>query len=385
MRKRFLSAILSLLLLFGLNSADAAEPGDPGFYDVGFAQGIVIEPLLPTGGPAWAEDRDADGDGLEEIFYPGADGLRVTLTGSSAEYGYLLLLREAGGETVFYADQKPGGGPLTFLVRFPLPDRQTELELTVSSDAPDFAPLRVSLAYTPAAAGNEIPVEPEPPEEDPAEPTPGPDPAGEPEEPPAQNETERPWLTCPRDGSCPLTAFADLDPGTWYHDGIHYALARGIMNGYDGGLFSPGNAASRAMLVTILWRMAGSPAADYAMTFGDVDPGAWYAEAIRWAAGEQIVGGYDPETFGPNDPVTREQFAVILWRYIRMMDPGREAPDRPMEFADAGEISDWADEALRWMTAEGILRGTGDNLLAPKETATRAQIATMLMRWDSPA
>ena len=131
------------------------------------------------------------------------------------------------------------------------------------------------------------------------------------------------------------------------------------MNGYDGGLFSPGNAASRAMLVTILWRMEGSPSAGDAMTFRDVDPGAWYAEAIRWAAGVKLVGGYDPETFGPNDPVTREQFAVILWRYIRMKDPGR-----------------------RWMTAEGVLRGTGDNLLAPKETATRAQIATMLMRCD---
>lgn len=381
MRKRILSAALSLLLLLGLNGASAAGSGEPGFYALDAVQGITVEPLLPEGGPARAELADVDGDGLEEAFWPGAEALRVTVADSSEENQYLLLLRESGGGTLFYADQKSGGGPLTFLVRFPLPDRQTELELTVSSDAPGFALLRVSLAYTPAAAGSAEPPEPSP-QEVPAEPTPGPDPAGEPEDPPAQGETERPWLTCTRDGRCPLTAFSDLDPEAWYHDGIHYALERGIMNGYDGGLFSSGSAASRAMLVTILWRMEGSPSASDAMPFGDVDPGAWYAEAIRWAAGVKLVGGYDPETFGPNDPVTREQFAVILWRYIRMKDPGREAPDRPLEFADAGEVSDWADEALRWMTAEGVLRGTEDHRLAPGETATRAQIATMLMRCD---
>ncbi len=139
------------------------------------------------------------------------------------------------------------------------------------------------------------------------------------------------------------------------------------------------------MLVTILRRMEGSPAANYAMTFGDVDLGAWYAEAIRWAAAEKIVGGYDAELFGPNDPVTREQFAMILWRYKRMKDGSRESSIRALEFADAGEISDWANEALCWMTAQGILRGTGDNRLIPRGTATQAQIATMLMRYDSLA
>ena len=378
MKKRILSAALSLLLILGLNGASAAGSGEPGFYAMDAVQGITVEPLLAEGGPARAELADVDGDGLEEVFWPGSAALRVTVADSREESQYLLLLRETGGGTVYYADQQTGGGPLTFLIRFSLPDRQTKLELTVSSDAPGFAPLRVSLAYTPAAAEDVHPAEPEAP----TQPTPGPDPAGETGDPPAQGETERPWLTCTRDGRCPLTAFSDLDPEAWYHDGIHYALERGIMNGYDGGLFSPGSAASRAMLVTILWRMEGSPSASDAMPFGDVDPGAGYAEAIRWAAGVKLVGGYDPETFGPNDPVTREQFAVILWRYIRMKDPGREAPDRPLEFADAGEVSDWADEALRWMTAEGVLRGTEDHRLAPGETATRAQIATMLMRCD---
>ena len=195
-----------------------------------------------------------------------------------------------------------------------------------------------------------------------------------------------PWLTCARDESCVMAAFSDLDCSAWYHDGVHYALDRGIMNGYAGGLFAPGNATSRAMLVTILWRMEGQPAADCGIPFADVDPAAWYAEAIRWAAAEKIVGGYSESIFAPNDPVTREQFAAILYRYLKSNGGGYdEPPEYNPDYTDAGEVSVWAQEAICWMTENGILNGTGNGQLTPRGTATRAQIATMLMRYAGRA
>lgn len=394
MGKRLPTAMLCLLLLLVLNGAvSAAAPGDSGFYRIGSAPGVTVAPLTPGGEPTAAELYDADGDGWEEIFYPGSAALEVTLDDTTAGASYLLLIRAAEDGTVFYADQKQGGGPLTFLARFLLPEEQTEMELCISSGAAGFSPLHIPLAYTPSAVGSgswEEPGQPLPPPEEPEEPEPPlPPPEGpeepEPTVPPVDPpEPDQPWLSCLRDEECPMNAYSDLDPGAWYHDGIHYALEKGIMNGYDGGLFSPRSAASRAMLVTILWRMEDRPTAEAPMTFADVDAEAWYAEAVRWAASQAIVSGYDETIFAPSDPVTREQFAVILYRYARMKGEYTGDASSPLPgFADAGEISGWAYEAVCWMTAKGILQGTGDDLLSPKGTATRAQIATMLMRWNS--
>ena len=381
MWKSMLSAALCLFLFMTQSGrAHAAEPGDAGFYAVGSAQGISIEPLSPEGVPVAAESRDVDGDGWEEAFYPGSSALRVTVCDSAEGEMYLLQLRAAEGEPIFYADQKAGGGPLVFLLRFLLPAERTDLTLILSSTA---GAVRIGLAYTPDAAGGEENPEPngqEEPQEEPWE-----EPQEEPWEEP-QEEPEPRWLTCPRDESCPMRAFTDLDPGAWYHDGIHFALEKGLMNGYDGGLFSPNQAASRAMLVSILWRMEGRPAAETELTFSDVDAGAWYGEAVRWAASEGIVSGYSAAEFGPNDPVTREQFAVILYRYIRMHGGGFADPEESLPgFSDADGISDWAFEAVCWMTVNGILKGVEGNLLLPRETATRAQIATMLMRCEALA
>lgn len=120
---------------------------------------------------------------------------------------------------------------------------------------------------------------------------------------------------CPRDESCPLSGFSDLDADAWYHDGIHYCLDEGLMAGTGSVIFAPDAATSRAMIVTILWRLQGCPEAAGAAAFTDVAPGAWYAGAVAWAVSEGIAEGYDDGSFRPDDAITREQLAAMLWRY----------------------------------------------------------------------
>ena len=121
------------------------------------------------------------------------------------------------------------------------------------------------------------------------------------------------YTVCAKDDSCPLGAFGDLTAAAWYHDGVHYCLENGLMRGASGGKFLPDGSTTRAQLVTILWRLEGSPETTGAVRFNDTAGGAWYTEAVRWAAGCGVVKGYDNGCFGPNDAVTREQMAAILY------------------------------------------------------------------------
>ncbi|MBO6270279.1 MAG: S-layer homology domain-containing protein, partial [Clostridium sp.] len=189
---------------------------------------------------------------------------------------------------------------------------------------------------------------------------------------------------CDKGDSCPMTAFGDLDKSLWYHDGVHWALENGVMKGVGNNLFNPNGTTSRAMIVTMLHRMEGEPKSDYAMTFKDVEDGKWYTEAIRWAAENGIVEGYTKEKFGPTDDLTREQLATILYRYAKLKGQGFTGMWAfPLNFDDASDVSGWANEAVCWMTMNGVIQGTGDNKLSPKWNATRAQVATMLMRYTS--
>ena len=212
--------------------------------------------------------------------------------------------------------------------------------------------------------------------------------------------------TCARDSACPITPFTDANPDAWYHDGVHWALDNGIMTGVSGTSFRPGGTATRAMVVTMLWRNAGEPACESTASFTDVKSDSWYAEAVNWAAEYEIVTGYSDTVFGPNDNVTREQLATILYRYdgtdfgdgdlsdmvlediiaaiIAMMAdflPSEEPVVLP--FDDAGSVSEWAQEAIEWAWSEGILNGKTETALAPKDNATRAEVATILMRYSA--
>ena len=188
---------------------------------------------------------------------------------------------------------------------------------------------------------------------------------------------------CARDESCPMSAFDDLDLSLWYHDGVHWALENEIMNGYGEGKFTPNDATSRAMIVTMLHRFEGEPAVSDALDFVDVPEGRWYTEAIRWAAANGIVNGYGDGRFGPNDPLTREQLAAILNRYAKFkgMDTD-EGELKPLNrFTDAVEVSEWAVRSMRWAVDAGIINGVAEDLVSPRTEASRAQVATMLMRF----
>ena len=182
---------------------------------------------------------------------------------------------------------------------------------------------------------------------------------------------------CPRDASCPMSGYTDLNMGEWYHDGIHYCLDEGLMDGVDAGMFAPNATTSRAMIVTILWRLQGSPEVEATETFTDVSPDAWYAKAIAWAVAEGVADGYGEGLFGPNDAITREQLAAMLWRYA-----GRPEADGDLSvFADGADTSSWAEQAMSWAVARGLLTGVDNDRLAPGGQATRAQAATILMRF----
>lgn len=196
------------------------------------------------------------------------------------------------------------------------------------------------------------------------------------------------YTVCAKDDSCPLGAFGDLTATAWYHDGVHYCLENGLMRGVSGGKFLPDGSTTRAQLVTILWRLEGSPETTGAVRFGDTAGGAWYTEAVRWAVGCGVVKGYDNECFGPNDAVTREQMAAILYRYAQHKgyDVSAGEDTNILSFDDAFAVSEYAIPAMQWACGSGMVHGIardGRMLLAPRDTTTRAQTATLLMRFQS--
>ena len=190
---------------------------------------------------------------------------------------------------------------------------------------------------------------------------------------------------CPRDNSCPMTPFTDLEKTAWYHDGVHWAIENSVMKGVGNDLFDPNGATSRGMIVTMLYRMEGEPAIRSDTSFDDVKQGAWYAAAVSWAASKGIVKGYGDGRFGPNDTLTREQLVTILLRYAQYkgVDTSKGELKPLLDYDDSKDISEWAVKAFRWAVDAGIIIGTGNGALSPKQDASRAQIATMLMRFDA--
>ncbi|MBD5152889.1 MAG: S-layer homology domain-containing protein [Oscillibacter sp.] len=148
----------------------------------------------------------------------------------------------------------------------------------------------------------------------------------------------------------------------------------GLMNGYSTGIFGPNNYLSRAMLAQILYNKAGTPTVTASGSFTDVAPGQWHAPAVTWASATGIVSGYGDGRFGPNDNITREQLAVMLWRYAG----SPAATSKELHFTDADQISSYALDAMYWAVENSILNGYGDGRLTPQGLATRAQAAQML-------
>ncbi|MBR6825490.1 MAG: S-layer homology domain-containing protein [Oscillospiraceae bacterium] len=215
--------------------------------------------------------------------------------------------------------------------------------------------------------------------------------------------------------SCPAGTFEDVPPyGNWAHEGIDFALEKGLFQGVSQTLFAPDRTMNRAMLVTVLWRNAGSPKAE-PCDFSDVEPGQWYTEAVAWAAENGIVKGVGEDRFAPMSHITREQLATILYRYAGMEDrtsweassvpkqeepnptPDEDAPSHNRDestaaetesllarFPDRSAVSPYAEEALAWAVSQGLINGVqseGVSYLKPQGSATRAQTATILARF----
>lgn len=174
------------------------------------------------------------------------------------------------------------------------------------------------------------------------------------------------------------TGFHDVSANAWYAGAVEYVTGNGLMNGTGNGQFTPGGDTSRAMLVTILWRMAGSSVVNYLMQFSDVQPGQWYAEAVRWAASEGIVTGYGDGRFGTDDPVTREALVTILWRY-----QGSPTAENSEDFADEDTISSYAAQAVDWSRTNGLVSGRPGNRFDPQGHATRAETAAILQNFGA--
>ena len=183
--------------------------------------------------------------------------------------------------------------------------------------------------------------------------------------------------------TCPSQAYPDLDVKAWYHPYTDYVITQGLMRGKAPTSFVPDGIVTRAEMVTVLWNMSGTPVVNYLMTYTDVSEEAWYAEAIRWASSEGIVDGYGNNAFGPDDPITREQMATMLYRYEKELGGGGFTGAWMFQsaFTDAAKVNDWAREAVAWCGMNGILEGRGDGSFDPAGKAQRSELAKVLTKY----
>ncbi len=175
--------------------------------------------------------------------------------------------------------------------------------------------------------------------------------------------------------------YSDVSASAWYAKAVAYVTEKGMMEG-DSGKFMPLDKLTRSQMAQVLFNLEGKKSVNYALTFGDMNGTEWYAEAVRWAASEQIVNGYDNGNFGPNDPITREQLVTVLYRYAQYKGLDTATTEENLtSFADAAQVSGYAVSAMNWAVGAGVINGT-DSGLAPKATATRAEVAQILMNFD---
>ena len=175
--------------------------------------------------------------------------------------------------------------------------------------------------------------------------------------------------------------FPDVTEGDWFYDAVRYAYETGLMDGVGDSLFAPNSDTTRAQLVTILYRLEGEPEVSGTSGFTDVEAGTWYTDAVAWAAANGIVNGVSETEFAPGKNITREQLATILFRYAEAKGYDVSARADLSAYPDADQIQSYAAESVAWAVAEGLIQGFEDNTLRPAGNATRAQIATILMRF----
>lgn len=180
--------------------------------------------------------------------------------------------------------------------------------------------------------------------------------------------------------NCPSADYTDVDTGAWYHEAIDFAIENDLMNGVGDNLFNPDGNLSRAMMVRILWNMEDQPT-NVSGSYSDVVAGAWYEKAVLWATANNIVNGYPDGSFGPDNSITRQEMAAILYRYAQFKEYDMTAEDDLTRFPDGDETAEWAETFVRWAVAEGLLNGGDNGILDPAGTATRAEVAQIFMNY----
>lgn len=177
----------------------------------------------------------------------------------------------------------------------------------------------------------------------------------------------------------PCEQYTDLDANAWYAESVHFALVNGLFVGFGDGTFRPEAALSRAMVATVLYRQAGSPAVTGSSTFPDLKDD-WYADAVAWAQEAKVVIGDDKGLFRPDDDVTREEMVTMLYRFAASQNMDTTTTGDLSNFTDASSVQSYATEPMTWAVGNGIILGMGNNELAPRESATRAQFAAITAR-----
>ena len=180
-------------------------------------------------------------------------------------------------------------------------------------------------------------------------------------------------ITASHEDNCPSADYTDVDTGAWYHEAIDFAIENDLMNGVGDNIFNPDGNLSRAMMVRILWNMEDQPT-NVSGSYSDVVAGAWYEKAVLWATANNIVNGYPDGSFGPDNSITRQEMAAILYRYAQFKEYDMTAEDDLTRFPDGDETAEWAETFVRWAVAEGLLNGGDDGTLDPAGTATRAEV-----------
>lgn len=181
-----------------------------------------------------------------------------------------------------------------------------------------------------------------------------------------------------------VSGFSDVRPSDWYHDAVNYVCEKGLMNGTADTVFSPNETTSRGMIVTILYRLAGSPdmpESNWRYPYADVDAAAYYSMPVYWARANDLITGYSDTQFGLDDAITREQLTAILYRYAGSLGLDTNTdfiPDKYYDFPDYQTVSRYAANAMSWCVNKGIVNGSNGKL-NPQGTATRAEVATILM------
>ena len=196
---------------------------------------------------------------------------------------------------------------------------------------------------------------------------------------PASKVTVQATFTQNQSGTLPFT---DVKTGDWFYEAVQYVYDKGMMTGVSADRFAPASTTTRGMIVTILYRLENEPAVSGGSAFTDVESGAWYANAVAWAAANDIVNGTSATTFAPNSPITREQMATMLYRFAQYK--GMDAvtlQENLTGYPDGGQVSDYAIPAMNWAVGQGLIAGMENGTLVPQGSATRAQVATILMRF----